>query len=313
MAQGTTFNLPNYTGALFEISRKPAAFLAAIGGLNGMRVVHDVQFGLTTYNIANSYANADRQEGEDAPAGSQVSRSGASNVLEIFHETVELSYTKMATWDKLADDAVNGVSNVTNELPWQVQQTLIKIGRMINYQFLNGTYAFPSDNNSPRKTRGLINAITTNAVDASSATLSETLIEECVKDVFDSGGLENGETNVILCNSTQKLHLDAIYGSAPASINIGGVELQVLYTPLGSFAIMLDRHMPQDTIVFSSLDVIKPVGLLIPGKGVLFEEPLGKAGAAEKTQIYGEIGLDYGPESYHGKITSLATSLPTHS
>ncbi len=316
MARGTTFTLPNYTGALFELSRKPAAFLAAIGGLNQMRVVKDVQFGLTTYSVG-SYTNGDRLEGADAPAGTQVARSGASNVLEIFHETVDLSYTKMAATDKLASDAVNGVSSVVNELPWQVQQTIIRIARTANYQFINGSYAFPSDNNSARKTRGLLEAISTNVTAAdstafSSAVLAEVHIEDCVKNIFDSGGLENGETNVILCNSTQKLHLDALYGSSPTSITIGGVELQVLYTPLGSFAIMLDRMMPQDVIAFASLDVISPVGLLIPSKGVLFEEPLAKIGSSERSQIYGELGLDYGPESYHGKITGLSTALPTH-
>ena len=47
---------------------------------------------------------------------------------------------------------------------------------------------------------------------------------------------------------------------------------------------------------------------IFPGKGVLFYEELSKTGASEKGQIYGQLGLDYGPEEFHGKITGLATS-----
>jgi len=45
-----------------------------------------------------------------------------------------------------------------------------------------------------------------------------------------------------------------------------------------------------------------------PGKGVLFYEELDSGGAAEKGHVYGQIGLDYGPEEFHGTITGLATS-----
>ena len=44
-----------------------------------------------------------------------------------------------------------------------------------------------------------------------------------------------------------------------------------------------------------------------PGKGFLFQEPLAKVGSADRTQIYGEIGLEYGSEAAHGKITRLAS------
>ena len=42
------------------------------------------------------------------------------------------------------------------------------------------------------------------------------------------------------------------------------------------------------------------VGLPVPGKGILFEEPLFKQGSADQTQIYGQMGVDHGPEYCHG-------------
>jgi hypothetical protein len=32
---------------------------------------------------------------------------------------------------------------------------------------------------------------------------------------------------------------------------------------------------------------------------------LAKTGATDAVQIYGEIGLEYGPETYHGKIVLI--------
>jgi hypothetical protein len=312
---GTTFTLPNYTGALFELGKINAKFLSVIGGLNGMTPIADVTFGISTYDLGSDDSNGDHQEGQAAPASTEVARSAVQNVVEIFHESVEVSYTKQGAIAKIGDyDDVNipqGTSNVTNELPWQVVQRLRKIARMANYQFINGTYAFPTNNSSPRKTRGLLPSITTNATAAAAAALDVNLIEGLVKDIFDGGGLEDENGATILCNSAQKIHIDRLYGKAPDSREVGGVMLERLYTPLGEFNVLIDRHMPQDDLAIASLDVCKPVGLVVPGKGIIFEEPLAKTGASDKTQIYGEIGLDHGPEKYHGKLTGLATALPS--
>ena len=56
------------------------------------------------------------------------------------------------------------------------------------------------------------------------------------------------------------------------------------------------------------ISVVNPVALPVPGKGILFYEALSKTGAAEKGQIYGQLGIDYGPEEFHGTITGLKTT-----
>lgn len=318
MAQGTTFTLPNYTGVLFELGKMTTKFLSAIGGVQGVRPTADVAFGITTFDAGGNTANGNNQEGQTAPDGTQVARSGLGNVVEIFHEAVEISYTKQAAQGQLnliSGKAITGAPNAGPELPWQVQQKLKKIARMVNYQFINGTYAFPADNVTPRKTRGLLSAITTNATAADGGggaadTLDVNYLEGLVKDVFDGGGLEDELSATILVNSAQKIAIDRLYGKAPDSVTIGGVTLERIYTPLGTFNIMIDRAMPQSQLALVSLNVVQPVGLVIPNKGILFEEPLAKTGAADKTQIYGELGLDHGPEEFHGKITNLVTTLP---
>ena len=93
----------------------------------------------------------------------------------------------------------------------------------------------------------------------------------------------------------------------PASRNVGGVAVDTIVTDFGNLNVMLEPGMPQDTIVVASLGECQPVFLEIPGKGHFFVEPLAKTGAQEKSQIYGEIGLEYGAEQHHGKITGLET------
>ena len=46
-------------------------------------------------------------------------------------------------------------------------------------------------------------------------------------------------------------------------------------------------------------------------KGNFFLEELAKVGAGVKYQLFGQIGLDHGPEWYAGKITGLSTAMPT--
>lgn len=86
---------------------------------------------------------------------------------------------------------------------------------------------------------------------------------------------------------------------------MGGVNVQTIETDFGKINIMLDRYMPVDTLAVVSLEQCKPRFLLIPGKGHFFMEPLAKTGASTKYQLYGEIGLEYGNERAHGKITNV--------
>jgi hypothetical protein len=66
--------------------------------------------------------------------------------------------------------------------------------------------------------------------------------------------------------------------------------------------------MVTTTLLVADLAFCSPVFLPVPDKGVLFYEELSKTGASESGQIYGQMGIDYGPEEYHGTITSLSVA-----
>lgn len=141
-------------------------------------------------------------------------------------------------------------------------------------------------------------------------TVTVTAINNMMRSIWDNGGMTESETSVLLCNSAAKLQITAAYAESygkfqETSRNIAGVNVTQIQTDLGPLSIMLDRHMPQHTIAFVSLEQCRPVFLEVPGKGHFFAEPLAKTGATDRTQLYGEVGLEYGSQAAHGKITGI--------
>lgn len=141
------------------------------------------------------------------------------------------------------------------------------------------------------------------------AALTKANIDSIMQMAYDNGGLTGGAAT-ILTGSAQKLAITAAYLTANYVIksvdgNIGGVTVSQIETDFGNLNIMLDRAMPQDTIAVVSMDQCQPVFLEVPGKGHFFEEPLGKTGASDTNQLYGETGLAYGNQLTHAKITGL--------
>lgn len=325
--QGTTFNLPNYVGELFALSREDTPFLSAIGGLTGGKQTTSTMFQWQTYDLRSSTAGRVALEGAAAPTAGGRVRANITNVVEIHHEAVDISYTKLAATGQLQDvgsahpeiSGIVGTNPVQNESAWQIAQELKAMAHDINESFINGTFVEPANNSTARKTRGILEAITTNVVDAQGYALDDTVapgntdvLGDLMQMIYDNGGIRESDTRTLVTNSTQKRKITSLlkgkgYEQVPPSRNMGGVNVTSIETDFGKLNIMLEPSMPQDEVLICSLEEIVPVFLLIPDKGFLFVEPLAKTGASESAQLYGEVGLEYGVEKHHGKITNLAT------
>lgn len=313
---GTTYNLPNYVGELFAASPEDTPLLSSIGGLTGGESVGATLFEWQGYDLRDADDARQRVEGADAGAGDARVRYNASNVLEIHQEAVAVSYTKQGATKMRA---TNAMPNVTvgntvvpaDELAWQLEQQFKQIARDIEKTFITGTYQNPTTNATPRKTRGLLEAVTTNvAATTSGAGMTEDDVLGLMQDAWENGGLQEGETRTVIVNATLKRALTKIFikdaGYKEETRNVGGVNLQTFETDFGRFNIMLNRYAPTDKLIVASLEDLRPAFLEIPGKGHFFAEPLAKTGASDKVQIYGEIGLNYGNEKKHGVLTVVA-------
>jgi len=133
-----------------------------------------------------------------------------------------------------------------------------------------------------------------------------------LQSVFDNGGINEQGTATLFVPSGQKLALSATYANTyqksdllAGTRTVGGVALNTIVTDFGVLNIAVERALPADAIAVVSLEQVSPVFLSIPNKGVLFEEELAKVGSSDRTQIYGEIGLEYGNEAAHGVLRGL--------
>jgi|TARA_B100000902_G_scaffold69920_1_gene75708 hypothetical protein len=306
--QGDSYDLPNYVGELFNVSPTDTPLLSAIGGMTGGKSVTSKQFTWQTTDLASATQTA-VVEGAD-PVMKGRTRSEVTNVAQIMQYGVEVSYTKQAAVGNLSGESIIGNQPVQDELAFQLDMAMKTAARDIEHSFIQGTYVADTNITTARKTRGMLAAVATNEVAGGAAALTQAKVESALKKMADSGA--PFEMPVIFANAFQKQKLSSIYSSAlalaPRDRNIGGVNITTIETDFGEVGIVFERHIPADDVLIADLAFLKPVFLDIPGKGHFFVEPLAQTGAAYKYQVYGEVGLEYGPEQFHAKITNLSTS-----
>lgn len=321
-----SWNLPNFVGELFKLSPLETPFLSMAGGLSGGMAVAAPQFTWQdTLHRAPALTATGRTlvEGDDATFSVQ-SRSERVNVVEIFQYGVELTYTKQAATGLLgtvgatpATGAQNILGNqpVQNEMAWQLQIKMEQAALDAEISFLTGTFAHPNDGTA-RRTQGIIGAITTIAKDADlaadwstaagTAIAGRQMVNETALALFNNGAPLGGNYAIMVDGASKLLISGSFQGASgalqPRSYTKFGVNVTDIETDFGMFPIVLNRHLPAETVVFVNLDVVAPCFLPIPGKGHFFLEPLAKAGSYDRQQLYGEIGLKYGPEGWHAKV-----------
>lgn len=315
-AVGTSWNCPNYTGELFLIGANQTPFLNMIGGLQGtsVRLVSAFEFPLAQPWALEAASQPAITETASltAPTPWTYVRGQDTNTVQIFQRSVTISYAKQSVVGSIVADATTGLVDKTQDQPvqneknFQIAANLRQISVNADYTFLNGAYQKATSAGVAAKSRGIITACSTNTVDANSAALSRTLFNSLVAEMASNGA--EFRNPVIFCNAFQKQKITEIYGYAPADRNIGGMDIKQIETDFAMFGVVWAPNVPTSTLLVADLAVCHPVFLPVPDKGTLFYEELAKTGASEKGELYGQMGLDYGPEEFHGKITSLATS-----
>lgn len=192
---GTTYNLPNYTGILYQLSRSETPFFSAIGGLSGGRQTTETSFEWQTFDLRDAAQPDGIVEGADAPTAQARVRANVSNVVQIHQEAVSIAYSKLAAIGLKSGVNSEQTNPVRNELDWQVEVMLKQMVRDIEVSFLTGAYQAPANNSTGRKTRGLLTAATTNAMDVKGAALpTVTATASTNKVASSSHGLANGDS-----------------------------------------------------------------------------------------------------------------------
>lgn len=307
-------NTPNYSGMLFNKGNTKTPFSTMIGAHRKTTNHTEFVTGQEFETAEGSQPEISEAESLTAPDASVVKREQKTNVTQIFQESVGISYGKMSNMGTLSGINVAGQqANPISEEDFQVAAKMAKIGQDIEYTFLNGVYQKSTGDNVPNKSRGLLTAIESNIVDADGKMLSFMLLCEAMKCIDDSNG---DTTNLVVgLDSTGRLQLNADAAANGLTIvsagrDINGIAVDQVLTPLGTVYLKTLKYLPTGTVTLFDPSIMAPVEQIVPGKGNFFLEELAKVGAGTKKQIFGQIGLDHGPEWYSAKITNLSMRTP---
>lgn len=300
----------NYVGELFLVGAYQTPFLNMAGGLGGSRAKRTKS---AIFPVAQPWSLTGASQPAVTEAASiaaqtptTYSRGQDTNTVQIFQVAVGVSHFKQAAYGELSGLAALGDQPVTDELAFQKAAALRQIAIDADYSFLNGAYQAASTTATAAKMRGIITAVSTSAVAAASAKLSKTLLQSLFKSMADAGA--PFENVVVFVNSFQKQIITDIYGNLPMDRNVGGQNIESIFTDFGRVGVVYAPNVPAGSLLAADMNYVYPVFCEVPGKGLLFYEDLAQIAGASQGEYYGLIGVDYGPEEYHGKITGLATS-----
>lgn len=319
-AIATSFGVLNYSGMLFNKGNVRTPLSSIIG--SRAKTTNHVEF-VTGQEYSSGGDGSQPEISETAsltaPDASVVTREQKTNVTQIFMESVGISYAKQSNMGTLSGINIeNQRANPVNELDFQVAAKIQKVNRDIEYTFINGVFNKATSDATANKTRGLIPAITTNVTAMGNKPLGLWDIADMVKKIYGANAPTEGLC--LWCDAITlfQINADAVQNGltvVPAAREVNGIALSSVITPIGVVYLYLGECLPAGTALLLNLDVIAPVYQPVPGKGNFFLEPLAKVGAGEKYQLFGQIGLDHGPEWYHGKFTGISKNFekPTYS
>ena len=313
--------LSAYLGRLFRSDRRPNALVRLVGGLsNGILTATAKEFPIGVFYNLRAPGNRARLEGAAPPTAEHRDFSQTTNVIQLFQETVE------TTWLAQSDNSFSGLQIIDPSQPMQdprdhdmqVGLAFEAIAQDLNYVGLNGAYQNPADPRAAAlQTRGILSAITTNVEDYTDGTGGSQIVSAAdyrtaVNDLH-MGMVQNGsmlvdESHYLFCDAIQFNNVSLAFESktrAPEDRTVAGFQVRTIYTRFGKLNLVLDFDVPAQSLNALNLSVVGFVGLPVPGKGVLFERPLPESRSADATQIYGQLGIDHGPEWMHGKAINL--------
>jgi len=157
-------NVNNFTGELFRVGGQRTPFLSATGGLNGGKVLQSTFWQIQAADSHTVSSEPDKaQEGQQPTEYLGRDRVAYTNVTQVFHKGVKMTYTAMATFQHqnpftLSAAAYNssdgdgtvtagdqlslaGGNPIVDEFAEQMSLALEKVAREVEWFAFNGTFS----------------------------------------------------------------------------------------------------------------------------------------------------------------------------
>jgi len=297
----TSFDSPNFFGDIFEIGGKSRTPLLNMLRSRGVKTINGWEFSEgQSWSLEASYQLGITENASIAgpPESVIYVKTPHTNTVQIFQYRVKVGDIKraMSGWVKV--DTTTNFGTVGQPLSMEDalvlarREKLLQAATDLEWHYIFSTYVKTTGEAVAAQMGGLIEGAVTNDVTRTADMRKD--VNDLMKKMADNGC--PFQMPVLLCGSSDKQVITKEFGVAPMDRNVGGMNIQEVETDFARLPIV---YIPKLTnkILVVDLAYVQPVVCPIPGKGVMYFEPLAKNGAAEVEHLFGLVGLDRGPES----------------
>jgi hypothetical protein len=274
---------------LVRVTTTPAAdTLALARGYGGSAVL--THSGLPQLQIIGNVTLTDAALG----AARTTTKTGLYNYCQLFEDAVKVTTT---------DQAIRKYVQMA-DLPQRVADTVKIAWMQWERALLHGRKVAPVAA-TPGAMDGILVRLTTNAYAKSGAALVEDYILQAMQDAWTAGG----KVDTIVVGAFQKRQINKFLDSirqTPRTDRVAGSVVDTYTSDFGIADIVLDRHMPTDTVLLLDRKRIK-FGPLT-GFGLSAAPVETNTRLVKAVQIIGQYTSETRNENAHAKITGLATS-----
>lgn len=225
--------------------------------------------------------------------GQKVARTELDNLTQIFEDGASVSDSANA----------QSIAGIGTEEIYQTQKATKRCKIKIEKALLLGAKK-AEDETSGRQTNGLVNLIG-NTVNAADKRLTKNMINEAMRMIFEAGQEGNKRCQM---HNTMKERIDELYISSTTGlsqiiqpgVNSVGNYVGSINTIYGTLEIIINRHMPVDTILIYDVDNVE-----LKRHQPLRVEVAPKSGSYIKNTVTGEYGLCYRNKLSGTKIINI--------
>lgn len=332
-AIATSWITPQYHGQLLTLglTDKQCRFLSMIGGMGGMgpaggaKIAKTFKFPLNSNNALDAPSQQDITEDASATAPTPRNYDRTQDefgYIQIFQKGVGATYAAQSETAKLSGLAITGeVADLNDPFVSNFNMTMRQLTMDVEWHMLNGKLNESAASSEASRMAGLFatqnkdggaaHTINTNKVDCGADALTVADVDAMLLLLKETSYAPMVNPVFIGKYSSIKKLAD-LYGvtiMASPTNNLGTVSGQIdtIVTQAGRFPLVEVPQCPSAVLGLIDLAYVSPVFLPVPERngrpgGVLFYENLSKDGAVDKGQIYGQIGMTYTAEEYHGKL-----------
>jgi len=193
---------------------------------------------------------------------------------------------------------------MASAVDYQIDKKMDELVQMLNRTTYRADASKVGTASAPRQMGTLKAWITTNSSSASSAALTQKMIEDEIQDCWNG----NGRPDLILCGAWAKRKIADFYSGSvrtERSETMGGITIERVMSPLGiELSIAVDRDCQTDHLYLVDRALCGFITI-----DPFFEESLGKVGdTAYFGQIVGEYGFVLQNEAAHSYIHTFSTT-----